>query len=302
VCPGVETQAVALCEIPGESKGNERIVVDEPETRHEVGVRDEKRRKDSQRAEKSAAGRVGAVGYAVRGWRQDPLCLSGHGSPGARSPPLLTASGVEVNLAEPVTIPSPAGGTMARLPYVDPATAPESVRETLAELPADLNIFKLMAHAETNFRPLLRLGTSILAEQKLDARLRELAILRVAKLSGAEYEWVQHVPIAQVVGASDDEVAALDRGEIESDCFDPLAKLVLRFTDEVVRDVGASEQTFNAIAEHLGHREIVELILAIGFYMTVARLMETTAIDIEPGQGATVLEQAKARGLTDPFK
>jgi alkylhydroperoxidase family enzyme len=191
---------------------------------------------------------------------------------------------------------------MARLPYVDPATAPESVRETLAELPADLNIFKLMAHAETNFRPLLRLGTSILAEQKLDARLRELAILRVAKLSGAEYEWVQHVPIAQVVGASDDEVAALDRGEIESDCFDPLAKLVLRFTDEVVRDVGASEQTFNAIAEHLGHREIVELILAIGFYMTVARLMETTAIDIEPGQGATVLEQAKARGLTDPFK
>ena len=93
---------------------------------------------------------------------------------------------------------------MARLPYVDPATAPPKVREVLERLPVQLNIFRMMAHAETNFRPLLRLGASILGEQKLDARLRELAILRVAKLSPARYEWVQHVPIAKAVGATDD--------------------------------------------------------------------------------------------------
>ena len=58
---------------------------------------------------------------------------------------------------------------MARLPYVDPERAPDEVRDILTKLPRPLNIFRLMAHAETNFRPLLRLGTSILTEQKLAA-------------------------------------------------------------------------------------------------------------------------------------
>ncbi|HEX7407522.1 MAG TPA: carboxymuconolactone decarboxylase family protein, partial [Candidatus Binatia bacterium] len=69
---------------------------------------------------------------------------------------------------------------MARLPYVDPTTAPERVRETLAGLAVPLNIFYMMAHAETNLRSLLRLGGTILSKQQLSDRLRELAILRIA--------------------------------------------------------------------------------------------------------------------------
>jgi alkylhydroperoxidase family enzyme len=74
---------------------------------------------------------------------------------------------------------------MARIPYVEPETAPAKSREVLERLPVKLNIFKIMAHAETNFRPLIMLGTSILTEQQLSAKLRELAILRVARLSKA---------------------------------------------------------------------------------------------------------------------
>ncbi len=182
---------------------------------------------------------------------------------------------------------------MARIPYVDPASAPEAVREVFEQVPVELNIFKIMAHAETNFRPLLRLGTSILAHQQLDGALRELAILRVAKLSEAEYEWVQHVPIARVVGVNDAQVQALEAGETGADCFDERERLLLRFTDEVVRDVGASEATFSALSKHLSHREIVELILAIGFYMTMARLMESTGIDVDEPAGVKVFEQAR---------
>ncbi len=182
---------------------------------------------------------------------------------------------------------------MARIPYVDPASAPEAVREVFEQVPAQLNIFKIMAHAETNFRPLLRLGTTILAHQQLDGALREIAILRVAKLSDAEYEWVQHVPIAKAVGVNDAQVQALEAGETGADCFDERQRLLLRFTDEVVRDVGASEATFSAISKHLSHREIVELILAIGFYMTMARLMESTGIDVDEPAGVKIFEQAR---------
>ncbi len=178
---------------------------------------------------------------------------------------------------------------MARIPYVDPATAPPKVKELLERVPVQLNIFKLMAHAETNFRPLLSLGTSILTQQQLSAKLRELAILRVARLSRAEYEWVQHVPIAKMSAVSDEQIAALERDDGGAACFDPVDRVVLRATDEIVRDGGPSDATFAELASHLSHREIVELILAVGFYMTMARLMISTRIDIEPAAGHRVL-------------
>ena len=182
---------------------------------------------------------------------------------------------------------------MARLPYVDPATAPEHVRDALERLPLKLNIFRMMAHAETNFRPLLRLGSAILGQQKLSGKLRELAILRVAKLSPATYEWVQHVPIAKATGASDEQIAALEAGDVASGHFDVVEKLVLQFTTEVVRDVRASDATFAAMQQHFSAQEIVELILAIGFYMTMARLMETTGLDIEPAGGTKIIDGLK---------
>ena len=73
---------------------------------------------------------------------------------------------------------------MARLPYVDPATASEDVRTLLERLPVRLNVFRMMAHAENDFRPLVGLGTAILGRQKLSPKLRELAILRVAGIPG----------------------------------------------------------------------------------------------------------------------
>jgi alkylhydroperoxidase family enzyme len=182
---------------------------------------------------------------------------------------------------------------MARIPYVETEAAPAPVREVLERAPVALNIFRLMAHAETCFRPLLRLGASILGQQQLSAHLRELAILRVARLSRAEYEWVQHVPIARAVGASAEQIAALERGDPTAPCFDESERAVLRFTAEVVRDVGCGQPAFDAVAKFLSPREIVELLLAIGYYMMVARLMETLRIDLDPPAGTRIVDQLR---------
>ena len=179
---------------------------------------------------------------------------------------------------------------MARLPYVDPMHASDTVRETLNGLPVPLKIFSMMAHAETNFRPLVRLGGSILGRQQLSAMLRELAILRVAHLSRARYEWVQHVPIAQATGATAAQIVALERGEITADAFDAVERAALRFTTEVLCDVRASEASFTDVAQHLSAQEIVELIVTVGYYMLIARILETTAVDLDPPSGTRVVD------------
>ena len=179
---------------------------------------------------------------------------------------------------------------MARLPYVDAATAPEPVRQILDQLPVKLNVFRMMAHAENGFRPLVGLGTAILARQQLSPKLRELTILRVAMLSDARYEWVQHVPIAQATGATAAQIAALERGEITADTFDATERAVLRFATEVLCDVRASEAAFTEVARHLSAQEIVELVVTVGYYMLIARILETTAVDLDPPSGTTVVD------------
>ena len=182
---------------------------------------------------------------------------------------------------------------MARLPYVDAASAPEPVREVLERLPAQLNIFRMVANAETCFRPFLSLGSSILAEQKLDAQLREHVILRIGYLWNGRYEFHQHVPIAKAFGATDAQVRAHEAGLVDAPCFDAVTKAVLAFTTEVVETGKAGDNAFRAVASHLSPREIVELLIAIGFYSTVAMLTETTEIELDEPIGLKVVESAK---------
>jgi len=99
---------------------------------------------------------------------------------------------------------------MARIPYPELEDLPEEVRTAAEKLPA-LNIMRMFLNAPTNAIPLLSFGQSILTKQELDDRLRELAILRVAHLTGANYMWTQHVPLAKETGVTDEQVAALRR-------------------------------------------------------------------------------------------
>lgn len=181
---------------------------------------------------------------------------------------------------------------MARIPYPDPEGAPEPVREALAALPA-LNVFRMVAHAETAFRPYMRFGGVLLTQLELDPRLRELAILLVAARTSAEYEWVQHEAIARDLGVPDEEIAAVGAGEL--DALDEDARALLRFVDELLERPRPSDETFAALAQRLPPRQIVELLLVVGNYFTLARLMTALDLELDPPAGGAVVENAERR-------
>ncbi len=182
---------------------------------------------------------------------------------------------------------------MARLPYVDPASAAPEVRDILARLPVQLNVFRMMAHAETCFRPLLQLGTTILGRQALAPALRELVILLVGKRSPAPYEWTQHVPIARAMGASEAQIEALERGALDAGCFDERERAALRAAAELLERPRLSDAAFAALERHFPPREIVELLLTVGYYMMIARLLESTAVDLDPPAGTAITDAVR---------
>jgi alkylhydroperoxidase family enzyme len=178
---------------------------------------------------------------------------------------------------------------MPRIPYPDLDKVSPEVRASLARLPASANIFKMLAHAETCVKPVLKLGGTLLGKLQLDPKLRELCLLRAVKLEGGEYEWEQHVPIARALGCSAAQIAALEDDDDAAACFEARERAALQFTREVVVDVRASQETLAQARGYLSDREIVELIVMAGFYLMLARLTETLDVETEaPIAGALI--------------
>lgn len=173
---------------------------------------------------------------------------------------------------------------MALVPYVDESKAPAKTREILNRGCIKMNVARMIANSDAAFYPFSMLGNSLLTRSKLDARLREIAILRTAKVSRSVYEWTQHVPIAKNTGVTDEQIAAIDNWE-SAGCFSEVDRLVLKFTDEVARNVKGSRETLEALKKYMGPTEIVELVMSIGFWGMVARVLETTEVDLEDFAG-----------------
>lgn len=152
------------------------------------------------------------------------------------------------------------------LPAADPATLDDEGRALLASSP--LAVFGILAHASDSFVPMLRF---LLAQQRspeLPARLKELAILRVAALEDAQYEWVQHVPRALAAGVSESEVEALRTGAPLTAAEAPAIALV----EALVARASPPAETVAAAEALLGVRGVVELTLTTSIYMLIARI------------------------------
>ena len=184
---------------------------------------------------------------------------------------------------------------VARLPLIDPETTTGDIRASLDRMPVKLNIFRMMAHAEANMIPAMRLGNSILHRQKLSAVNRELLILQVAQLEHGAYEWRQHVPIALGVGVTQAQVEALEQGNHDSAAFSEAEQALLAFGQQVVDKVRVDEPVFTGMRKHFADQEIVEAIIAIGFYMMMARLTEATETDLDPAAGMRVYDSGRNR-------
>jgi alkylhydroperoxidase family enzyme len=172
---------------------------------------------------------------------------------------------------------------MARIPYFDLSKASPELAEIIkTRLP--LNIYRMVAHGGNTALGFLALGTAILNKSDLDPKLRELVILRVGALCGSSYEVFQHRRVAGKAGVAAEKIEAVladPKAPVEASLFSKLEIAVLRFTDSVVHDVKAPEQLFNEVSAGLPHQQLVELMMTIGFYMLVSRLLENLEVDIE---------------------
>lgn len=168
---------------------------------------------------------------------------------------------------------------MAHLPYatLDSAETKPLVDRIVKERGSVLHLYQMLLHSPQVAEGWLNYLTAIRQKSTLDGALRELVIVRVAIINGADYEAEQHVPIALELGATQEQIDALGTWQ-SSDLFSPMQKRVLALTDEMTRNVHVDKTLVDTLKEDFNHQEIVELVATVAAYNMVSRFLEALGI------------------------
>jgi alkylhydroperoxidase family enzyme len=143
-----------------------------------------------------------------------------------------------------------------------------------------LNLYKMLLHSPPLAEGWLAFLTAVRQRTTLPGRYRELAILRVAVLNDAEYEFAAHAPFASCEGISSVAIDVLRGGQIPEE-LDDGDRAVLSYTDSMTRDIHVPDDVFARLREHLDEAHVVELTATIAAYNCVSRFLEALRVDPE---------------------
>ena len=144
------------------------------------------------------------------------------------------------------------------------------------------NIFTTLARHPQLLKRWLVFAGHVLGKSTLPARDREIAILRIGWLSGAEYEWGHHVAIGKQAGLGDDDIKRITEGP-DAAGLDPFEATLLRAVDELHTNSFISDSTWKALAGRYSTQQLLDLLFAAGQYKLVSMVLNSVGVQLEEG-------------------
>jgi alkylhydroperoxidase family enzyme len=164
---------------------------------------------------------------------------------------------------------------------VDEAKAAAQAAGVLPAM-AELSVFRVLLRHPKLAKSLQDLLVTLLFGSRLDARLRELVIMRIGWVSGSEYEWTQHWRVATELGVTDADLVAVRQWPTSD--LGPAERAVLAATDETMATGAISEARWRDCVDHIGDIDaLLELVVAIGHWRMYASLLRTLDVPLEDG-------------------
>jgi 4-carboxymuconolactone decarboxylase len=167
-----------------------------------------------------------------------------------------------------------------RLAPLPPSQWPEELDSIRQSLGVPLNIHNIMAHHAGLTRAWMPFRNHIVADSSLEARHRELLILRTAVNCDAAYEWAHHVVRGHEAGLSDDEIQRVKKGPDSPD-WRRAERVLLQAADECFRDSEISELCLGELGNHFDECQQLDIITTVGMYMTLATIIKTYNVPME---------------------
>ena len=132
-------------------------------------------------------------------------------------------------------------------------------------------------------RRLQRLGEYLRYDAALPPRLREMAILLTAREWSQEFEWDVHAPLALQAGLAASIVEDIRDGRKPAD-MGRHETVMYDFFVELQRSRTVSDAAYAAAIDAFGEQGVIDLIGAIGYYTTLAMIMNVARTPLPPGK------------------
>lgn len=172
-----------------------------------------------------------------------------------------------------------------RIYPVDPANADEETKGLLDffEKKQDGrpdNVFATFANHIELFKSFSSLGNHILFNSTLPAREREILILRIGWLCGAEYEWGQHVEMGKKSGLTEEEIRRIAKGA-EPGFWSELDFALISAADELHADAFISEDTWEILSRYYDKKQLMDVVFTVGQYNMVSMALNTFGVQLD---------------------
>ena len=169
---------------------------------------------------------------------------------------------------------------------IDPPTR-DQIREDLRELFDEVSAppggvgtgpLSVLKHSPEMSRRAVPLFSYVRNESTLPARIRELAMIVVARATDCQYIWNVHAPTGRQEGLSDDLVDAL-KNKLPLPSMPPDEEAVVNLGMELLTSHHVSQENFQRAREQFGAQGLVELTTLIGFFNMLALNANTVELD-----------------------
>jgi alkylhydroperoxidase family enzyme len=132
------------------------------------------------------------------------------------------------------------------------------------------------------FRAQMELGIELSTHGTIPRRDRELAVLRLAWLAGAPFEWREHVDIGKAAGITPEEIERVIDGSSAPGWSEHDAA-ILRGVEELLADHCIADATWDILARTYDEKQMLEYPMLVGAYLMTA--FQQNSLKIQPRGG-----------------
>lgn len=171
-----------------------------------------------------------------------------------------------------------------RVPPLEPADWADDARQALERWMPPMNFHKTMAHNPRTLKEWIGFGNHILFDNLIEARQREIVILRVAANLDCAYEWGAHRRWTIAEGwMTPVEADRLAFPLVAAD-WSPHEAALIAATDDLQKNGGIGDDAWSALAATgFTPAHFIDLIYLAGEFMMVGMFMKSFRIALEDG-------------------
>lgn len=145
-----------------------------------------------------------------------------------------------------------------------------------------LNVLKMMSGTGDFFPALIGMVKAVFGEPDIDAKRREVIILRAASVLNCPYEWQANELLARNAGLTASEIDAV-AGDAPGglDDLDADYRLLIAATDELLTSATLTDDTLRSLLDRFGTTTTRKYIATIAWFSLLSLFLNGTRVPME---------------------